>query len=126
MTTTDERADRRARGVPRDAARRRLARPRAGPAPPGLTTAEPDDRSARLAAVRAGDVGSVHSWELVTAVDGPGTRLTVFLSGCPLRCLYCHNPDTMEMRRGTDVTGRRAARADRALPRRVRRRPAAA
>jgi pyruvate formate lyase activating enzyme len=69
----------------------------------GLATAESDDRTARLAAVRAGDVGSVHSWELVTAVDGPGTRMTVFLSGCPLRCLYCHNPDTMEMRRGTDV-----------------------
>lgn len=70
----------------------------------GLAEAEADDRSARLAAVRAGEVGSVHSWELVTAVDGPGTRLTTFLSGCPLRCLYCHNPDTMEMRRGTDVT----------------------
>lgn len=69
----------------------------------GLATSESDDRSARLAAVRAGDVGSVHSWELVTAVDGPGTRMTVFLAGCPLRCLYCHNPDTMEMRRGTDV-----------------------
>lgn len=39
-------------------------------------------------------IGTVHSWELVTAVDGPGTRLTVFLSGCPLRCLYCHNPET--------------------------------
>lgn len=36
----------------------------------------------------------VHSWELVTAVDGPGTRLTVFLNGCPLRCRYCENPDT--------------------------------
>jgi pyruvate formate lyase activating enzyme len=69
----------------------------------GLAEAESDDRSARLAAVRAGELGAVHSWELVTAVDGPGTRLTVFLSGCPLRCLYCHNPDTMEMRRGTDV-----------------------
>ncbi|MCR6690221.1 pyruvate formate-lyase-activating protein [Cellulomonas sp.] len=69
----------------------------------GLAEAETDDRSAKLAAVRAGDIGSVHSWELVTAVDGPGTRMTVFLSGCPLRCLYCHNPDTMEMRRGTDV-----------------------
>lgn len=62
------------------------------------------ERSERLAAVREGRVGSVHSWELVTAVDGPGTRLTIFLSGCPLRCLYCHNPDTMQMRRGTDVT----------------------
>jgi pyruvate formate lyase activating enzyme len=69
----------------------------------GLETSEAE-RSARLAAVRAGDVGSVHSWELVTAVAGPGTRMTVFLSGCPLRCLYCHNPDTMEMRRGTDVS----------------------
>ena len=42
-------------------------------------------------------VGSVHSWELVTAVDGPGTRLTVFLSGCALRCLYCQNPDTWRL-----------------------------
>lgn len=41
-----------------------------------------------------GIIGSVHSWELVTAVDGPGTRLVIFLSGCPLRCLYCHNPET--------------------------------
>lgn len=49
---------------------------------------------------RTGDVGLVHSWELVTAVDGPGTRLTIFMSGCPLRCQYCHNPDTMEMREG--------------------------
>ncbi|QGQ19498.1 pyruvate formate lyase-activating protein [Cellulomonas sp. JZ18] len=68
----------------------------------GLETTEAE-RAERLAAVREGRLGSVHSWELVTAVDGPGTRLTVFLSGCPLRCLYCHNPDTMEMRRGTDV-----------------------
>ncbi len=68
----------------------------------GLEATEAE-RAERLAAVREGRLGSVHSWELVTAVDGPGTRLTVFLSGCPLRCLYCHNPDTMEMRRGTDV-----------------------
>ena len=38
--------------------------------------------------------GHVHSWDLSTGVDGPGTRLVVFLSGCPMRCLYCHNPDT--------------------------------
>ena len=54
-----------------------------------------------LEARRTGDIGLVHSWELVTAVDGPGTRMTIFLSGCPLRCLYCHNPDTMEMKEGT-------------------------
>lgn len=61
------------------------------------------DRGDRLAAMRSGDLGSVHSWELVTAVDGPGTRLTVFLNGCPLRCLYCHNPDTMAMKDGKPV-----------------------
>lgn len=51
-------------------------------------------RSQHNQAVREGKLASVHSWELVTAVDGPGTRLTLFLSGCPLRCQYCHNPDT--------------------------------
>ena len=62
------------------------------------------DRAEKFSQMRAGELGSLHSWELVTAVDGPGTRLTVFLSGCPLRCLYCHNPDTMEMRRGEPVS----------------------
>ncbi|WP_154794317.1 pyruvate formate-lyase-activating protein [Occultella kanbiaonis] len=64
-----------------------------------------EDRSVRLARIRLGELGSVHSWELVTAVDGPGTRMTLFLSGCPLRCLYCHNPDTWRIRDGrlTDV-----------------------
>jgi pyruvate formate lyase activating enzyme len=38
--------------------------------------------------------GWVHSWDLSTGVDGPGTRLVVFLTGCPMRCLYCQNPDT--------------------------------
>nr|WP_246018120.1 pyruvate formate-lyase-activating protein [Amnibacterium kyonggiense] len=49
----------------------------------------------------SGVTASVHSWELATAVDGPGTRLTVFLSGCPLRCRYCHNPDTWRFEDGT-------------------------
>jgi len=61
-------------------------------------------RHEKFTQVSAGELGSLHSWELVTAVDGPGTRMTVFLSGCPLQCLYCHNPDTMEMRRGEPVT----------------------
>ncbi|WP_448060168.1 pyruvate formate-lyase-activating protein [Cellulomonas hominis] len=68
----------------------------------GLEISEAD-RHERFAQMRSGELGSLHSWELVTAVDGPGTRLTAFLSGCPLRCLYCHNPDTMEMRRGEPI-----------------------
>ena len=54
----------------------------------------------QLADRRAGLLGSVHSWELVTAVDGPGTRMTLFLNGCPLRCQYCHNPDTLKIKDG--------------------------
>lgn len=69
----------------------------------GLEEAELE-RPDRLKAVREGEVASIHSWELVTAVDGPGTRLTIFFSGCPLRCLYCHNPDTFEMKNGQDVS----------------------
>ncbi|WP_062076686.1 pyruvate formate-lyase-activating protein [Demequina globuliformis] len=64
---------------------------------------EEADADLHRSAKAGGDTGSVHSWELVTAVDGPGTRLTFFLAGCPLRCLYCHNPDTWQMRRGTRV-----------------------
>lgn len=38
--------------------------------------------------------GLIHSMESFGAVDGPGLRFIVFLRGCPLKCLYCHNPDT--------------------------------
>ena len=60
-------------------------------------------RSDLLLGQRTGEIGMLHSWELVTAVDGPGTRMTTFVAGCPLRCLYCHNPDTISTRHGLPV-----------------------
>lgn len=69
----------------------------------GIPTAEHVARGDLLLGQRSGEIGMLHSWELVTAVDGPGTRMTTFLSGCPLRCLYCHNPDTMSARQGVPV-----------------------
>ncbi|MGV9885198.1 pyruvate formate-lyase-activating protein [Streptomyces sp. NPDC003006] len=47
--------------------------------------------------------GQIHSWDLSTGVDGPGTRFVLFTSGCPLRCLYCANPDTWLLRDGREV-----------------------
>jgi pyruvate formate lyase activating enzyme len=48
--------------------------------------------------------GSVHSFDISTGVDGPGTRFVAFLAGCPLRCQYCHSPDTWYRRSGQPTT----------------------
>jgi len=52
----------------------------------------------------AGAYGYVHSYETSSRYDGPGLRIVLFVSGCLLRCSYCHNPDTWHLKDGTYVS----------------------
>jgi pyruvate formate lyase activating enzyme len=70
----------------------------------GADTAESDVR----AALANGDMGFLHSFTTGSTVDGPGVRVVGWTTGCQLRCLYCHNPDTWNMSNGIPVTLARA------------------
>ena len=51
-------------------------------------------------------MGYIHSIETMGLLDGPGIRIVVFFQGCPLRCLFCHNPDTWEKGKNLEVSAK--------------------
>ncbi len=55
---------------------------------------------------REGTYGYVHSYETSSRYDGPGLRTVLFVSGCLLRCTYCHNPDTWHLKDGTYISSK--------------------
>src|SRR6188768_2038822 len=56
------------------------------------------------AALATGDMGFLHSFTTGSTLDGPGVRVVAWTTGCMMRCLYCHNPDTWTMSNGIPVT----------------------
>lgn len=54
--------------------------------------------------IKYNKTGRIHSVETFGALDGPGLRYILFLQGCPLRCMYCHNPDAMDAAGGSPTT----------------------
>jgi pyruvate formate lyase activating enzyme len=67
----------------------------------GRSPDAPDDDDLRD---EEGAFGYVHSYETSSRYDGPGLRAVLFVSGCLLRCSYCHNPDTWHLKDGTYVS----------------------
>src|SRR3954470_5927756 len=67
----------------------------------GLSPDAPDESQLRD---EQGAFGYCHSYETSSRYDGPGLRVVLFVSGCLLRCTYCHNPDTWHLKDGTYVS----------------------
>jgi len=67
----------------------------------GLSPDAPDEDKVKD---EAGAFGYCHSYETSSRYDGPGLRVVLFVSGCLLRCTYCHNPDTWHLKDGTYVS----------------------
>src|ERR1044072_1974072 len=67
----------------------------------GRSPAAPDEADLRE---EEGAFGYVHSYETSSRYDGPGLRAVLFVSGCLLRCTYCHNPDTWHLKDGTYIS----------------------
>jgi pyruvate formate lyase activating enzyme len=72
----------------------------------GLSPDAPDENELREA--DGGVFGYVHSYETASRFDGPGLRVVLFVSGCLLRCTYCHNPDTWHLKDGTRISAQQA------------------
>ena len=67
----------------------------------GISPDAPDESQLRD---EEGAFGYAHSYESSSRYDGPGLRVVLFVSGCLLRCTYCHNPDTWHLKDGTYVS----------------------
>ena len=67
----------------------------------GLSPDAPDESQVKD---EEGSFGYCHSYETSSRYDGPGLRAVLFVSGCLLRCSYCHNPDTWHLKDGTYVS----------------------
>ena len=68
----------------------------------GVSPDAPDE--SEIGKTAGGAFGYVHSYETGSRYDGPGYRIVLFMSGCLLRCTYCHNPDTWHLKDGTYVS----------------------